>query len=65
MYNVYVWHYQPYLLGIFSTESLADVVISKVKDINPEQKVWKEQSKVHYDFPSSIEKYIELRKSHL
>jgi len=62
MYNVYIWKYQPYLLGTFTTEALADIVISKIKDINPQQKVWKEQLKVHYDFPSSIIKYIELTK---
>ena len=40
MFDVYIWHYQEYKLGTFSSFEIANKAKNKILEINPDQKIW-------------------------
>jgi len=63
MFDVFVWHYQPYKLGTFSSLSLAEQVREKILEINPEQKIWIDPVWCHDSIEATVRKYESIKRS--
>jgi len=62
MFDVYIWHYQPYKLSTFSTLSLAEQTREKILEINPEQKVWIDPVWGQDSIEAAVRKYESIKR---